>query len=227
MDAVVDNSVAAKSVSASAKKSSRGEQTRRQILTGALNVLAEQGYRALTHRAIAQAAGVNLSLTTYHFKDLEALVNEAFRFYKQELLESYRDKWDQFYQHQLRQLVTAAPELRRRTLVEVLSNYLKDAIIEDVSLHPQGVAVEMTFNFDLHIKPEQRALAYELCQRLHPQILQVYQTFASAEPEVDAMLLLDTIHFLRFRRLTVPTELSEEMIYQRLHRLLQLQFHQV
>jgi AcrR family transcriptional regulator len=208
----------------SAKKSSRGEQTRRQILSGALEVLAEQGYKALTHRAIAKAAGVSLSLTTYHFKDLGALVNQAFRFYKYQVLENFTDNWDQLYRDQLQALLATAPEMRRATLVDVLSRHLADAIIEDVKLHPEGVAVEMTFNFDLHISSEQRVLAFELCHRLYPHILRVYQTFESAKPEIDTMLLLETVHILRFRKLSVPSEISDEMIYERLNRLIHLQF---
>lgn len=224
MAQVLDSAAEIQPNQTAVKKSSRGEQTRRQILQGALDILSKQGYRAVTHRAIAQAAGVNLSLTTYHFKDLEALINEAFRFYKQELLENFKGRWDRFYREQLNHLVGLDSPESRQALVEALSAYLRDAIVEDVALHPQGVAVEMTFNFDLHIKPEQRALAYNLCQRLYPQVLDVYQTFASAEPEVDALLLLDSVHLLRFRKLAVPNELSEHMIHQRLHRLLQLQF---
>lgn len=205
------------------KKLSRGEQTRRQILAGAIEVLAEQGYRALTHRAIAQAAGVNLSLTTYHFKDLEALINEAFSFYKNELLENFKKRWDLFYQGQLQQLIEARQQGQGQQVAAALATYLCDAILEDVKVHPQGVAVEMTFHFDLHLKPEQRAFAYELCHRLYPQLLEVYRALASAEPETDAMLLLDSVHFLRFRKLAVATELSDDDIYRRIHRLLQLQ----
>ena len=49
----------------------QGEQTRQTILKATLEVLAQQGYTAITHRAVAKQAGVNYSLTTYYFKDLK------------------------------------------------------------------------------------------------------------------------------------------------------------
>ena len=56
----------------------KGERTRRQILDGAIFVVAEQGVAAATHRAVAKAAGVSLSTTTYYFTSLDDLLTQAF-----------------------------------------------------------------------------------------------------------------------------------------------------
>lgn len=42
-----------------------------------LQVIGERGADAVTHRAVAAAAGVPLASTTYHFRSKEALVTEA------------------------------------------------------------------------------------------------------------------------------------------------------
>ena len=57
---------------------SRGEQTRRRILEAVLTVIARDGIRGVTHRAVAAEAGVQLSLTTYYFRDIESMISEAF-----------------------------------------------------------------------------------------------------------------------------------------------------
>ncbi|MEU4233234.1 TetR family transcriptional regulator [Nonomuraea sp. NPDC026600] len=49
------------------------------ILDAAARVLAQQGVRAFTHRAVAAEAGVPLGLTTYYFKDREELLASAIR----------------------------------------------------------------------------------------------------------------------------------------------------
>ena len=57
----------------------RGEKTRQKILDATLNVIARDGVRGTTHRAIAKEASVQLSLTTYYFRDLNELISLAFQ----------------------------------------------------------------------------------------------------------------------------------------------------
>ena len=47
---------------------------RTEILDGALRVLAEQGMRGLTHRAVDQATGIPPGSTSYYFRTRSALV---------------------------------------------------------------------------------------------------------------------------------------------------------
>jgi DNA-binding transcriptional regulator YbjK len=47
---------------------------RSEILDGALTVLAEQGMRGLTHRAVDTAAGLPAGSSTYYFRTRDALV---------------------------------------------------------------------------------------------------------------------------------------------------------
>lgn len=46
---------------------------RRAMLEVAAQEMAEHGYQALTHRRVAERAGVSLSSTTYHFTSLDDL----------------------------------------------------------------------------------------------------------------------------------------------------------
>jgi TetR/AcrR family transcriptional regulator, regulator of biofilm formation and stress response len=55
----------------------RGERRRRELLEAALEVIAERGVAATTHRAVAQRAGVPPSSTTYYFESLDQLLEEA------------------------------------------------------------------------------------------------------------------------------------------------------
>ncbi|MCG3170276.1 MAG: hypothetical protein CALGDGBN_01815 [Pseudomonadales bacterium] len=51
---------------------------RAAIIDATLRVLARDGLRAVTHRAVAAEAAVPLASTTYHFRDLEDLIVESF-----------------------------------------------------------------------------------------------------------------------------------------------------
>jgi DNA-binding transcriptional regulator YbjK len=57
--------------------SKRLNPRRREILEATLRVIGEGGVKAVTHRAVAQEAGVALASTTYYFDSKGALVEEA------------------------------------------------------------------------------------------------------------------------------------------------------
>ena len=56
----------------------RGEARRRAILEAALRLLGREGGGAVTHRSVANEAGVPLAATTYYFESKDALLREAF-----------------------------------------------------------------------------------------------------------------------------------------------------
>ena len=55
----------------------RGAARREAILRAAVELIGEQGPDALTHRAVAERAGVSLSATTYWFSSKEEIFREA------------------------------------------------------------------------------------------------------------------------------------------------------
>ena len=65
-------------------RQARGERRRRAILEAALRVISERGVEAVTHRAVADAAGVPLSATTYYFESLDELLASALELFVEE-----------------------------------------------------------------------------------------------------------------------------------------------
>lgn len=55
----------------------RSRSTRDALLQAAINLLAEGGARAITHRAVAARAGVSATSTTYYFGSIQELTDEA------------------------------------------------------------------------------------------------------------------------------------------------------
>jgi AcrR family transcriptional regulator len=58
------------------------EQTRAKMLNAALDIMIEEGIRAVRHRAVARRAGVALGSTTYHFASIEELIISAFQYWR-------------------------------------------------------------------------------------------------------------------------------------------------
>ena len=57
----------------------RGERRRGALLEAAAELLEEEGFAAVSHRAVAARAGLPLASTTYYFASREQLVEEAVR----------------------------------------------------------------------------------------------------------------------------------------------------
>lgn len=62
------------------KSSAKSERTKSRILEAASELILDAGFRTLTHRAIAERAGLPLGATTYHFESLEQIVLETLAF---------------------------------------------------------------------------------------------------------------------------------------------------
>lgn len=65
----------------------RGERRRREILRAALRVVRERGTAAVTHRAVAEAAGVPPATTTYYFDSIDDLLEQALALFVEEEVE--------------------------------------------------------------------------------------------------------------------------------------------
>ena len=68
-------------VTAGAKppRQDRSRQRREALLRAAIDLLGETGVKSVTHRAVAQRAGVPLASTTYYFRSVNELVEEALK----------------------------------------------------------------------------------------------------------------------------------------------------
>jgi len=55
----------------------RGRARRELLLNATLEIIAEKGISAVTHRSVAAAAGVPHSSTTYFFDSLDDMIGEA------------------------------------------------------------------------------------------------------------------------------------------------------
>ncbi|TXL57272.1 TetR/AcrR family transcriptional regulator [Aeromicrobium terrae] len=55
----------------------RSRQRREELLAAAIELFAEGGTRAVTHRAVARRAGLPPATTTYYFASIEDLLREA------------------------------------------------------------------------------------------------------------------------------------------------------
>ena len=151
----------------------RGDATREQILTAAREVLAADGYSGTSTRAVAERAGVQLSLVHYHFGGKQGLLTAVLEYENERLLERQQalyakeeplaEKWRTacaYLQEDLRSgYVRILWELWAAGLTdETLAQRWRDAIAE-WRLLLEGVVAEWVASNGVELAMSPRAIA--------------------------------------------------------------------
>ena len=192
----------------------RGEQTRRKILDATLNVIARDGVRGTTHRAIAREAGVQLSLTTYYFRDLNELISLAFRTFMDRDHGAIAEQWDKAFNYldQFSPDDLADPDTRRR-IIDYCTKRIVDHVRHGLTDHPEWLAVEHHFFYEALNDSELQELSALHRSRLLQPMVRFCEYFNASDPETDARLLLGTITRLEYQALpSVPDNVDYKSI---------------
>jgi len=118
---------------------------RREILDATLRVIGQSGVNGVTHRAVAQEAGVALASTTYYFDSKDALVEEAL---EQMIARSIED---------VRRFTSCPGEIDRAELVDRIMGFA-DAQIND----PMAF---LTAQYELMLEAGRREHLHPLARR--------------------------------------------------------------
>lgn len=150
--------------------------------------------RALTHRLVAQEAGVNLSLTTYYFTDLYALTAAAFQAFTDADHAVLRERWERGFRYLsgVGDIAASSQATRLRVRDYVLSRvceYVEHKVAEQAI----GLALEHQFFFAALNDQRLVAMANMHRTRLVQPMIELCRLFGSLQPEVDADLLFGAI----------------------------------
>lgn len=199
----------------------RGEQTRQKIIEATLRVIADAGVRGTTHRAIAGEAGVQPSLTTYYFKDLNELISLAFRTFMERDYGTLEEQWNRAFRY-LDQFTAddlADPATRQR-IVDYCTKRVVDHVRHGLTTHPEGLAVEHHFFYEALNDDELQKLSELHRDRLMRPIIRFCEYFNHTDPETDAHLLFGTITRLEYEALpSVPHRIDYRAIRNEIRRI--------
>lgn len=200
----------------------KGEKTRNKILQAAVEVIATSGIKATTHRAVAQKAGTQLSLTTYYFKDIHELVREAIHLSSEQFLTSSYNEWreaftllDSFDAATLRKVSV------KEKLCEQLSSVAASHMYENIIHRPAGLAVEQIFFTEMVYSKELNDLARAHIDGLLSPFIKLSSYFNKLDPEVDAELAMITLTRIQYGYLAAP---KDEVNFRDIQRLVKRQF---
>jgi TetR/AcrR family transcriptional regulator, regulator of biofilm formation and stress response len=173
----------------SARPAPRGAARRDAILRAAIELVGEEGPDALTHRAVAERAGVAVSATTYWFSSKEEIFREAVALAAHEEVERLE-----------RLVLDLAP---RHVTPAAWARALSTALAEDLRRPARPVAM---FQFVLEASREpalrEQVLRWEAA---HLRLAEAgLRAAGSDDPQTDAHLVVAAVAGLMLAQLTTP-----------------------
>lgn len=202
------------------KKRSKGEITREKILIAAIEVLALNGIKGTTHRAIASHADLQLSLTTYYFKDIQELIYQAFKLNSNRIL----SRSDTILKDSILAITKIDKNERRKKarkekLCQQLSEITAEHLIANIKHQAISLAVEQLMLTEIQVTPELHSLiqTHELAQ-LAPYE-QLCRFFNKVNPELDAKIMYTQFTQLQYGQLARLINIDSKLIRQTIHRI--------
>lgn len=205
----------------------RGEARRDAILRATWGVILRDGVRGVRHRAVATAAGVPLSSTTYYFKDIQDLLVQSFELFAEESVERFAVPfWRQAEQQRLDFIAQKSPEsllpdahsaaLSNALLLDVAAKYIE----ERLSKHRELVVLEYAFWYAAIDEPRLQLAVRKVARRWIGLVQPWLSLLPVTEPEQAARSMLATLRRIEYEGLIggsateSPTWISDALAYQ-------------
>jgi DNA-binding transcriptional regulator YbjK len=166
---------------------------REQILEAALRVIGRSGRQAVTHRAVAEEAGVPLGSTTYYFDSRDDLLRQALEHVAASEAERYGRR---------------AEELRRVKSPRQLADRLIDELVAAAEDRIAYIA-EYELWLEAGRRPELRRAAQSWCDAEQRSVAAAMEALGSADPATDASLIVAAIDGLGERVLAREDDPAE------------------
>jgi DNA-binding transcriptional regulator YbjK len=188
------------------KRQSKGEKTRLLILQSATEVLAKNGIKGTTHRAIAKQADIQLSLTTYYFKDIQELVHQAFTLCSSQITAKTSLAWQP--------AIDLLSNVNKKNLRKVsdkenlrdkLSHMITQQLVKSIVDSPVELTVQQLLFTEVQVSPQLHALADMHRTTLLAPYIRLCEFLSSRNPQIDADIMLTVFTQLEYRNVAMPS----------------------
>lgn len=162
-----------------------GKQRRLEIIEAALRVIAREGLRAVSHRAVAAEAAVPLAATTYYFRDLADLLAESFLYWsaaQQANVEAFHARIQQLLEQ------ARAGKLDRARLQGRIAEAASAYVVEQVREYRSDRVLEFAFLHEAARLPRLRAVVQRQQQGFLDFLQMFHAEVGSQRPAVDAQI---------------------------------------
>jgi TetR/AcrR family transcriptional regulator, regulator of biofilm formation and stress response len=185
----------------------RGIQRRAAILQATLRILGREGAAAITHRAVAEEAGVPIAATTYYFSSKQDLLREALHLHAEKEAERVADAT---------RMLGDAP-----LTVEVLGEHLAEFVDYGLGAGRQALIAEYELLLQAARDPDLEPLSRVFYDRIRGQLEGTLTELGARDPRATALLIMAVLAGLEVDSLATPTtHLSRDEIRQLIGQLL-------
>ncbi len=171
---------------------------REQILEAALRVIGRSGRESVTHRAVAEEAGVPLGSTTYYFDSRDDLLRQALEYVAVHEVKRYGRLGEEL------RSVKSGRELADRLLSELVSA-AEDRV---------AYIAEYELWLEAGRRPELREAAQSWCDAEQRSVAGAMEALGSSDPRADASLVVAVLDGLGERVLAReedPAQAAKEL----------------
>jgi DNA-binding transcriptional regulator YbjK len=158
---------------------------REEILEAALRVIGRSGREAVTHRAVAEEAGVPLGSTTYYFDSRDDLLGQALEHVARKETERHRELGE---------------ELRAAKTPRQLADMLLDQLVFEAEDRIAYIA-EYELWLEAGRRPDLREPATAWCDAVQLAVAGAMEKLGSTDPPADGSLVVAAIDGLGERAL--------------------------
>jgi DNA-binding transcriptional regulator YbjK len=177
------------------RRRARGERTRAAVLEATLRLLAREGPRGVTHRAVAQEAGTSLRATTYYFASREELLTEALQHYAESAIARF-------------DALAVRPERlpkERATLLDIAAGLLALTVVSDLTDDREGLVAEYELVLETTRHPALEPTYAKWQARLLGLLEPYARALGSEDPATDARIVLAMLRGLEIEALARPS----------------------
>jgi len=196
------------------KQLTKGQKTKERILFSAIAVLAKNGIKGTTHRAIATQADIQLSLTTYYFKDIDELIQQAFELNSSYLRKRTSTILDKAFSYleEIKESDLHKTSVKHK-LCDQLVNMTTQYLLENIKKEAMFLSVEQLMFTTVQVSPQLKKLAYEHEQSQLKPFELLCCHFNNVDPDIDAQMMRNIFSQLQYSQLLLPKdEISAEYI---------------
>jgi TetR/AcrR family transcriptional regulator, regulator of biofilm formation and stress response len=144
----------------------RGDRTRRRIVEATLDVIAEEGVRAVTQRRVSAAANASVGLIAYHFSSTSSLITAAL----EQLAEGEAKRLAEVH----------ARALELEDDVDGLAELLVDEVVQASSVRRRDVIATFALTVEIPLGTVER-LAFDAWEEAQQELYRAIAAAAGAE----------------------------------------------
>lgn len=176
-------------------QSARAQQKRNDVLDAALRLIARDGIRAVTHRAVAAELGSSLRATTYYFESIDELIESAFVRYFDRSLARFAE---------VESAISAqAPSIREAAMA------LAAVVASDLHVDRDGLIAEYSVVLEISRRPALEAVYVDWQAALERWLRTYANSLGAAQPEIAARITLATLRGLEMEALARPSRIFD------------------